>query len=103
MYSRLFIDSDTCLTFKNQAQAIQYCRVKGLGKRLILNVHESKNGARYSIYNPHLLHPESIEYFNTESEALHYLGSFGFTVVELCASISMISTMLLFLLALYVK
>jgi hypothetical protein len=73
MYVRLFIDSDTCFTFKTVNKALEYCKVKELGQKLILIV----NGDSFGVFNPYLVGDDSIEYFGTESEALHYIGSFS--------------------------
>jgi len=75
MTTKLFIDSDTALNFKSRAQAFIYAEKNGIPS-MVLTQYPVDSGLKFSVFNPYIKSESCIEYFNTESEALKYIGSF---------------------------
>lgn len=76
MQCYLFTDADTRLTFKNRAQAFVYADKHSIPS-MVLTVYTTVGSSlKCSVYNPFLKIENCIEYFESESDALKYIGSF---------------------------
>lgn len=77
MQTLLFIDSDTCLTFKNRAAAFIYAEKQGLTSWMLLTKYDGEMKGRCSVFNPFITEVAGcVEYFDSEADALKYIGSF---------------------------
>ncbi len=79
MITRLYIDSDTCLEFNSRAKAFIYAEKHGLANFMLLTSYDKqpdlKTTFNFSVFNPYLSE-KCVEYFETEAQALLYIGNF---------------------------
>lgn len=73
MLTKLFIDSDTYIEFNSRTEAIVYAEKHAVPKYILMTVYPMSQ--TICIFNPFLTE-NFTEYFDTESEALKYIGSF---------------------------
>ena len=73
MKHKLFIDSDTALEFKSLVTLWQYCEKNNIKDVIVLTTYPF---GMFRVFNSYLRIDKCTEIFDTENEALKYIGSF---------------------------